>query len=196
MTGGGDHGWGDPGYPGGQGAPGGPTAPGYDWAADGPQQSRNSRWIVLVVGAVAILVVVFLAILLFQLRGGGGDGGLAGGGPVTVTSTVQTEPSPSVSPPTPTATPTARGSEPPGLIEECSDSGSAVLPRAGRASGATSCPFARTVRDAYLATASPGDPASVDAYSPVTGQSYQMRCTGDDRHITCRGGNNAVVYLY
>jgi hypothetical protein len=32
-------------------------------------------------------------------------------------------------------------------------------------------------------------------YSPVTGKTYEMRCTGQ-RVVTCTGGDNAVVYLY
>ena len=38
-------------------------------------------------------------------------------------------------------------------------------------------------------------PAVIYPYSPVTGQSYLMTCTGQ-RVVTCSGGDNALVYLY
>ena len=54
----------------------------------------------------------------------------------------------------------------------------------------TSCPFAQSVAADYTG----GDPFSV--YSPVTGQSYTMTCTGPGTYedvVTCEGGNNAEV---
>ena len=54
----------------------------------------------------------------------------------------------------------------------------------------TSCPFALNVAADYTG----GDPFSV--YSPVTGQSYTMTCTGPGTYedvVTCSGGNNAFV---
>jgi hypothetical protein len=54
----------------------------------------------------------------------------------------------------------------------------------------TSCPFAQNVAADYTG----GDPFSV--YSPVTGQSYTMTCTGPGTYedvVTCEGGNNAEV---
>lgn len=39
-------------------------------------------------------------------------------------------------------------------------------------------------------------PTSVVAHSPVTGQDYSMSCEAGAGHlVTCRGGNNAAVYL-
>ena len=32
-------------------------------------------------------------------------------------------------------------------------------------------------------------------YSPVTGKTYQMTCSGRGV-VTCTGGDNAVVYIY
>lgn len=53
----------------------------------------------------------------------------------------------------------------------------------------TSCPFAKNVRAAF-----PGSDASFDVYSPVTGETYSMRCTTASPHV-CTGGNNASVYF-
>jgi len=36
---------------------------------------------------------------------------------------------------------------------------------------------------------------TLNAFSPVTDQSYLMSCTGE-HVVTCRGGNSAVVYIY
>lgn len=177
-----------------QGTPDGPE---YDWTAADPRSSGRGLAIALAAGSVVLLVAALLVVLVIQLRGSGDGGPVAGGEIVTVTSTAPTGTSVSGSSTSRSerTTTRTRASAPGGLVEECSDSGGPELPRSGRGTQATSCPFANSVRDAYLDTARPGESATVDAYSPVTGQSYQMRCTGGDV-VTCRGGNNAVVYLY
>lgn len=60
----------------------------------------------------------------------------------------------------------------------------------------TSCGFAVNVRDAYVA-ANPADGATVKlkVKSPVTKRSYKVTCEGQGP-VTCRGGTNAVIYLY
>lgn len=58
---------------------------------------------------------------------------------------------------------------------------------------ATTCPFAQNVKQAYEESETSGA-ADVSAYSPVTGQSYNMHCTGGAMHA-CTGGNNASVYF-
>ena len=52
----------------------------------------------------------------------------------------------------------------------------------------TSCPFAQNVAADW--------PNTGNVYSPVTGQSYDMTCTGPGTYedvVTCEGGNNAEV---
>lgn len=56
---------------------------------------------------------------------------------------------------------------------------------------ATTCPFARNVKRAYVSS---GGSSTVTAYSPVTGVTYTMHCTGEVTH-ECTGGNNASVYF-
>lgn len=56
----------------------------------------------------------------------------------------------------------------------------------------TTCPFALNVADTYLRSG--GGRATVDVYSPVTGQYYAMTCVPGVPTV-CRGGNNAVVYI-
>lgn len=55
----------------------------------------------------------------------------------------------------------------------------------------TSCPFALNVAEAYAEDGGP----SVVAYSPVTNQTYTMTCSSNGAGVTCRGGNQAVVYI-
>jgi hypothetical protein len=55
----------------------------------------------------------------------------------------------------------------------------------------TSCDFAQNVQEAY--NEAPGESASVDVYSPVTGQTYTMDCSVAGAGVTCSGGNNASV---
>ena len=175
-----------------------PAGPEYDWAAADPQSSGRGLGVALAVGAVVLLVAALLLVLVIQLRGSKDGGSVTGGEMVTVTSTAPTGTSVSgsgTSRSERTTTTRTRASAPGGLVEQCSDSGGPELPRSGRGTQATSCPFATAVRDAYVNSARLGEAATIDAYSPVTGRSYEMRCTGGEV-ITCRGGNNAVVYIY
>jgi hypothetical protein len=55
----------------------------------------------------------------------------------------------------------------------------------------TTCPFAKNVYKLYAKSYS----ATVRAFSPVTGKSYVMRCTGRSPHV-CKGGTNALVEFY
>lgn len=56
----------------------------------------------------------------------------------------------------------------------------------------TTCPFAEDVEDAYFAEVGSGS-GNIEAYSPVTHQTYVMYCTGSPHE--CTGGNNAAVYF-
>lgn len=75
--------------------------------------------------------------------------------------------------------------------------------QSGVATRVTSCPFADSVRHAYLKQG----PGHVVAYSPVTGSIYNMWCeTGyvatldqwpwEATSVRCSGGDNAVVVLW
>ena len=60
------------------------------------------------------------------------------------------------------------------------------------AGGSASCAFALNVASAYYYSG--GGTTSVQAYSPVTNQTYVMRCESGVP-VVCRGGINAVVYI-
>jgi serine/threonine-protein kinase len=55
----------------------------------------------------------------------------------------------------------------------------------------TTCPFAENTRSAY---AESNGSREIQAYSPVTGVTYEMTCGGSNP-VVCRGGNNAAVYF-
>jgi hypothetical protein len=55
----------------------------------------------------------------------------------------------------------------------------------------TSCEFARNVQSAY--NAAPGLSATVEVFSPVTGETYSMHCAPAGSGTTCSGGNSASV---
>lgn len=55
----------------------------------------------------------------------------------------------------------------------------------------TTCPFARNVRAEYENS---GGASVIEVYSPVTGQTYRMTCSGALPTV-CRGGNGAVVSI-
>lgn len=107
--------------------------------------------------------------------------------PVTVTQTAQALPPP---PMTVTAPPTK------GAFLICPDG------HTGVATSVTSCQFAVNVRYSYLRQGGP----TVIAYSPVTGETYEMQChAGFTSHLSdgrtvgsvrCAGGNDAVVILW
>jgi hypothetical protein len=71
----------------------------------------------------------------------------------------------------------------PGDAENC---GSQVYARAGT----TSCAFALNVASDYYSSES----NSFESFSPTTGESYAMTCSGSAL-VVCTGGNNAAVYL-
>ena len=73
----------------------------------------------------------------------------------------------------------------------------------GVATTVTSCAFAESVRYSYITQ----DGSMITAYSPVTGQYYDMQCaSGFIAHlhntgaavpsVRCVGGNNAVVIVF
>lgn len=79
--------------------------------------------------------------------------------------------------------------------QECGRSGAGAFAAAAAGNDKTSCPFALSVQQAYLAAGVQGSTATVRAHSPVTNKWYDMACSGAEP-AKCTGGNDAVVYLY
>jgi hypothetical protein len=129
---------------------------------------------------------------------------------VTVPPAAPPAPAPSAMPPPatvtvpPPVTVTETRAAPPPMAAPPSQGTFIVCPdgHSGVATSVTSCEFAMNVRDSYLGQGGP----TVIAYSPVTGESYQMEChAGFTSHLTngltvnsvrCAGGNDAVVILW
>lgn len=66
-----------------------------------------------------------------------------------------------------------------------------------RGTEVTSPEFSQAVRDAYAQhyVDTQELEATLDVESPVTGETYSMRCSDNGDYVTCTGGNDAVVYI-
>jgi hypothetical protein len=82
---------------------------------------------------------------------------------------------------------------PPGAAE-WGQNGASTYGHWARGNEVTSCPFAENVHAAFVERATQPE-VIVDAFSPVTNLHYTMVCVREAA-VTCRGGNNAVVYIY
>ncbi len=152
--------------------------PAYPYAYPPQQQKSNAGLIATIIGAVIVLLAFGLVFLGFQQ--GWFKTASSEDEVVIVTETAapvqQQAPAPAQAP----------------------------APEANRAysnyradTSVTSSSFAANVysvfTDAYASSGNPNQTISV--YSPVTGQTYTMRCSGSS-YVTCRGGNNAVVSIW
>lgn len=153
-----------------------------------PQRAGRSPLPIVLGGviAVALLALVGLgAYWLFSGRSGNGGSSNAEPSTPTVTQTI----TPSAAAPQTAAPPTVPEAGPPPGATQCA-------PGVAIGTSITSCAFAQAVRDEYLRTGPAGQARSIVAYSPVTGTSYLMSCTPVGSAVACRGGNDALVYVY
>lgn len=168
---------------------------------------------------IPLLVVLVLAILVAVAGAMGWFGGRSGenadGGVVTVTATeeapvaeaqtagepaVAGRPAPAPAPVTDAQRPTSPAL-PAGAVaaNQAARNGAPAgdFNNVYRGTDVTSEPFAVAVRNdfvsSYLANGSLNQ--TIYTYSPVTGQRYEMNCSDSGSYVTCRGGNNAVVYI-
>lgn len=110
--------------------------------------------------------------------------------------------------PSKTAPPSTTTSAPPSPVTLPSDAqpcaqlyaNNTTFANSATGTSVTSCSFAEEVRNAYsqnsLDTVTGTESRSVSAMSPVTGVTYTMNCATEGQMVRCRGGENAVVYLY
>lgn len=77
------------------------------------------------------------------------------------------------------------------IVEQCGAVGELA---AFTGSSMTSCGFAKAVAKKVQESANQGQ-FTVDAASPVTGQTYTMRCSATSAETVCTGGNNAIVVV-
>lgn len=205
----------------------------HAWSNEEPATEALARpwrsvWAIAGIGLVCAVVVVFAIFGVVSLVRGS-DGGkqeanpttrglttaptssttAAAGAPAQPPLTVTAQPPPVVTvtpPPTVTVTPppataTAEVAPPPaagrGVFTICPDGHEGVV------GGHTTCAFAANVRQIFYAT---GMSSSFTAYSPVTGEGYQMTCVGrypayfsDGSTVIstrCYGGDNAEVVIW
>lgn len=60
----------------------------------------------------------------------------------------------------------------------------------------TGCAFAANVRDAYVSSGQMGASRTVNGWAPQQRLNYAMACAPYAGIVACRGGNQAVVYIY
>ena len=156
-----------------------------------PQNQRGSALpIVLAVLLVGVVLAGIVGWFLFNTQSSGDPG--------TSTTTVAL-PTFTDSPSAPPTT-EAVASLPPGA-QPCPPSvgQTGEFTRSARGTSVTSCPFAEETRMSYARSGTASSQArTVDVYSPVTSQTYQMTCviTAPGPLVTCTGGTDAIVYLY
>ncbi|KXP11467.1 hypothetical protein AXK57_09080 [Tsukamurella pulmonis] len=165
-------------------------------AAAAPRSNRA------LIAALAVGVVVLLALIATAVVLVSGNGRPEPAAAATTTATTSAETTTTTAPPTTTTAPKA--AQPPN-VEVCEGSTGAVFGTvaADRGSGVagqpyTSCGFATAVAAAYRARFTAPESGSVSAVSPAAPDlgAIAMACTGATNIVTCRGGNNAIVYLY
>lgn len=181
-----------------------PRGPGYAAPppppAPPPPRSGPSAAVLGTAAVVGILVILTAALLLWLSSGGGGttpNGTTTSG----ATGTSQGDGSASSSDQSGDTGSQSSGdaSGAAGLPDgatACQDGGTSGGLAAAAGNNVTSCGFATSVRDAYIATGTTdGSEVTFKAKSPVTKRKYTVKCSGSDP-VTCTGGSNAVVYLY
>ncbi|MEX3504705.1 hypothetical protein [Corynebacterium sp. LK2510] len=149
-----------------------------------PQPSNGNRGLIIALVAGLVTLLLLLVGTLAFLTGSNGLSFTSGNGddtPVTVveTQTMTRSNQPEAAQPVPVAN------------QGCPYSNYAP------ATSKTSGPFAANVYSAFRdACANTGGPnVNINVYSPVTGSTYSMSCSGTGT-VYCRGGNNAVVSIW
>ena len=162
-----------------------------------PKQGMSTPLVVAITLLVVLLVGLLVATAFFVAPRLMGD---SEGAPTSTVSVTATAPAESGDQPGGDASPTVQPARPapggrPAGAYECWSSGSSGYNSVAVGSSVTSCEFAASVWGEYIGAGGNGGSMTVRAYSPVTGSSYTMSCSGG-AVITCTGGNNAVVYIY
>ncbi|MGI5217094.1 protein kinase domain-containing protein [Nocardia sp. CA-290969] len=169
---------------------------------EGDSAGRRSRLFPILAGAGGFVVVALIALLAVNFLGSGDDSTTAADSTGAATTAAARSSVPATSAPTRTSTATTTTeADLPSAATPCTTASTGSGPYGSSAAGTsvTSCEFAEAVRQAYLdpgVVSAEGEPVSIEATSPVTGQAYTLECVAQDGLVTCRGGNNAVVYLY
>ena len=152
----------------------------------GEARSMNPMAIVGIIAAIAAVIIGI--IVAVSMSGSDSTSAYEGGSrhrssDVTDSSTY-----------TSTITTAATATVPPPGAVECGGAIAGAYAHAAIGSTITSCPFALKVLNAVNGS-NRVFPQMLQVFSPVTKQQYAMMCAVE-QVLTCRGGNNAVVYVY
>lgn len=163
------------------------------------KQGMSTPLVVVLTVLIVLLIGVIVAAAILLVPRMMGTSAAPETSTVSVTATAPADPDgggasgaeavPTVQPARP-----AQGARPAGAYE-CRNLGSGPYDSVAVGSSVTSCEFAESVWSQYVSSGALGGSTTVRAYSPVTGRSYTMSCSGG-AVVTCTGGNNAVVHIY
>lgn len=164
-------------------------APGFAGAQG--TSSHEAKRSPLLLGIIAGLFVVIIGMVLFWVMTSRDQ--LSAAEPSSVASPPTTAASEQpVVPATVASAPAVPVPDQDGQAPTWPPSGTTLCDSATAVNEATSCSFAANVAVAHYTTG----PGVVQAYSPVTGQWYDMTCRLVTASVVeCRGGTNAVVYV-
>ncbi|KXO98524.1 serine/threonine-protein kinase [Tsukamurella pseudospumae] len=170
----------------------------YPPAPAAPPQRRRSVVPALVIAAVVLVVALVAAVAVLLTSGGRSSSPTTAA--ASTSSSVETTTSAA-----PSTTPTVTKAVQPANTTICTpgtgDAFTSVA--ADKGSGVagepyTSCEFAGAIVAAYRARFTAPQSGTVAAVSPRAPDlgTISMSCTGASNIVTCRGGNNAIVYIY
>ncbi|GAA1081763.1 serine/threonine-protein kinase [Tsukamurella spumae] len=170
----------------------------YPAAPAAPPHRKRSAVPALVIAAVVLVVALVAAVAVLLTSGGSSS--------APTTTAASTAPSVETTTSTaPSTTPTVtKAVQPPNTAICTPGTGEAFTSvAADRGSGVdgepyTSCEFAGAIAAAYRARFTAPQSGTVAAVSPRAPDlgAISMSCTGESNIVTCRGGNNAIVYIY
>jgi serine/threonine protein kinase len=160
------------------------TPPPYGYVTPPPQPLQRDRsgspLALIILGIVAVLGIAAAVLAASGVFSNGASTAS------TVASTTDPSTKSEQSKPTGKAEPKKHPkAKPPAGSESCAGTSGLWV------NSVTSCPFAENTRSAY---AEANGAKHIEVYSPVTGKTYAMTCSGTTL-VTCVGGNHASVYF-
>ncbi|MFT3661599.1 MAG: serine/threonine-protein kinase [Gordonia sp. (in: high G+C Gram-positive bacteria)] len=165
------------------------------YAPPPPPPQRTSTTNILLIAVIVLILGALIGIGAWVIadKSGSNDDAVAATAPGDATTTVTTvDGTTTTYTTTQTPTQTWTPSSPPSDNQPCSG-------YTGVGTGYpqwTGCEFAANVRDAYVRSGEMGGSRTVNGWAPQQQRNYVMTCGPYQGVIACRGGNQAVVYIY
>jgi hypothetical protein len=154
---------------------------------------RTTLWLRVCAALAAASVAALIGVLIFVMNDHGGAGPSDRAAPAR-SETVAAQTAAAAPPAVPTVTVTKTVS-PPAPVEVPPASGQSTFVicedgREGVVGGHTTCLFAENVRSAFYASS---DSSDIVAFSPVTGERYEMVCSGGYRASSSDGSHRVAT---